>query len=469
MVHDIFISYRREGGFETAWYLFEHLKRDGYRVTFDLDSLRNGRFDEALLARIDECTDFIVVLSKGCFDRTVDPNFPQENDWMRRELGHALEKKKNVIPILLGGYETPRQLPPDIDKVRHMNGPSYSKEYIDSFYGKLKTFLQARPRSFFAFLRLFFRKIRELFIAESYSDERQVEGENMAVASKSEIEGDAAENVLQKEMEQPKLDEVERCAQAGSDVQKDSGSLEGDALEVGEDVDATREAPSKFDSNCCPQASMGEECVAQGTATAMIGFEESEVQTEETPGGETPCDPAGQCVADIQRDGKLAQTNTGGRDGNLKEKGVDQDHKERAKRCKMAAAHGDVKAQYRLGEMYEHGNGVKKDIGRAVRWYRAAAEHGNSDAQCKLGWMCELGVGSQQNLLEAREWYLKAAEQGDAIAQFALGNLYEDGRGVQQNRAEAIKWLKMAAKQGYVDARVTLRRLSRRNKPWGGG
>lgn len=123
--HDIFISYRREGGFETARYLYDHLRQDGYSVTFDLDTLRSGRFDEALLQRIDECTDFVIVLNKGCFDRTLAPAFPRENDWLRRELGHALEKKKNVIPVLLAGFEFPEGLPEDIAEVRFMNGPTY--------------------------------------------------------------------------------------------------------------------------------------------------------------------------------------------------------------------------------------------------------------------------------------------------------------------------------------------------------
>ena len=143
--HDIFISYRREGGFETARYLYDHLKWDGYLVTFDLDTLRNGRFDEALLERIDECTDFIAVLNRGCFDRTLDPKFPAENDWLRRELAYALLKGKNVIPVLLGAFEFPAKLPSDIDGVRFLNGPSYSREYIDEFYHKLKTFLKTTP------------------------------------------------------------------------------------------------------------------------------------------------------------------------------------------------------------------------------------------------------------------------------------------------------------------------------------
>lgn len=59
MKYDIFISYRRKGGYETAKHLYDLFSKDGYRVSFDLDTLRNGDFDQALLKRIDQCSDFI--------------------------------------------------------------------------------------------------------------------------------------------------------------------------------------------------------------------------------------------------------------------------------------------------------------------------------------------------------------------------------------------------------------------------
>ena len=55
MKYDVFISYRREGGYDTAKHLNDLLVRDGYRVSFDIDTLRNGDFDVQLLERIEEC------------------------------------------------------------------------------------------------------------------------------------------------------------------------------------------------------------------------------------------------------------------------------------------------------------------------------------------------------------------------------------------------------------------------------
>lgn len=79
MKYDIFISYRRKGGFETAKHLYDLLSRDGYHVSFDIDTLRNGDFDTALLGRIEECTDFILILNEGAFDRTLDESLDRKS------------------------------------------------------------------------------------------------------------------------------------------------------------------------------------------------------------------------------------------------------------------------------------------------------------------------------------------------------------------------------------------------------
>ena len=147
-IYDIFISYRRKGGFETAKHLNDLLIRDGYTVSFDIDTLREGRFDNALLRRIDQCTDFIIIIDEHAFDRTLDPNFDSKKDWLRIELAYALKIKKNVIPILLSEVEDfPANLPEDISIVSKFHGPKYQIEYFDNFYEKLKGFLHCTPRN----------------------------------------------------------------------------------------------------------------------------------------------------------------------------------------------------------------------------------------------------------------------------------------------------------------------------------
>ena len=146
--YDIFISYRRKGGFETAKHLYDLFIRDGYRVSFDIDTLREGFFDSELLKRIDECKDYILIIDSHCFDRTLDPNFNPQNDWLRQELAYAIKKKKNIIPIFLNDEKYyPNNLPEDIEPVTRINGPQYNTYYFDDFYKTVKNkFLTSKPK-----------------------------------------------------------------------------------------------------------------------------------------------------------------------------------------------------------------------------------------------------------------------------------------------------------------------------------
>lgn len=145
--YDIFISYRRDGGFETAKHLHDLLIRDGYTVSFDIDTLREGDFDKLLLERINQCTDFVLIIDKHAFDRTLDKTFDKKKDWLRIELAYALKAQKNIIPIFLNGIKQfPSNLPDDIAGVMTKNAPEYNMSYFDEFYKKLKTFLQCSPR-----------------------------------------------------------------------------------------------------------------------------------------------------------------------------------------------------------------------------------------------------------------------------------------------------------------------------------
>lgn len=143
--YDIFISYRREGGFETAKHLYDLLVRDGYRVSFDIDTLRNGAFDTELLSRIDECKDFIIILSRKSLDRCLDKSVELKNDWMRNELAYAIQSKKNIIPVFASDFVFPNNLPEDIVQISTINGIHYNKQYFDAMYGKVKDFLKSRP------------------------------------------------------------------------------------------------------------------------------------------------------------------------------------------------------------------------------------------------------------------------------------------------------------------------------------
>lgn len=167
--YDIFISYRRRCSSDKAEMLWMIVEEMGYRgrVSFDRENL-DGRFNVALISRIDSCRDYLMFVAPGTFDR-IDPDdqeatqlysslaaMPEKEfaqniselsnqplDYVRIELARALhraktDKKLNIIPII--PEDSPEfsfaklNLPPDIAAIKEYHGVSYSNSVV----GRLK-------------------------------------------------------------------------------------------------------------------------------------------------------------------------------------------------------------------------------------------------------------------------------------------------------------------------------------------
>ncbi|WP_162913072.1 tetratricopeptide repeat protein [Rhodospirillaceae bacterium SYSU D60014] len=134
------------------------------------------------------------------------------------------------------------------------------------------------------------------------------------------------------------------------------------------------------------------------------------------------------------------------------------------------AEQGDPAAQFRLGDMYRQGRGVRRDAAEAVRWYHGAAEQGHPEAQFWLAKMYETGRGvERQDIAQAVRWFAAAAARGKVEAMRSLGERYASGEGVKPDLVTAHKWLAIAARRGNnVDgflAESKLRELAARMTP----
>ncbi len=139
--------------------------------------------------------------------------------------------------------------------------------------------------------------------------------------------------------------------------------------------------------------------------------------------------------------------------------GVPKNEGESAKRNKRAeelyraaANKGDVKAQVRLGDMYERGWGVTKDLNAALGWYTKAASNGSAEAKSSIGCI----FLSQQDFEKAAYWLRLGAEAGDLKAQSNLGNMYLKGVGLPKDTVEGMKWIRFAAEKGDPTAQNNL-------------
>lgn len=140
-MHQIFISYRRDGGEAMAQLLHDRLTNKGFSVFYDIESLKSGPFDTKIYTKIEECDDFLLVLPAQSLDRCI-----YDEDWVRTEIRHALQNHKNIIPIIMRGFVFPDNLPEDISAVSRINGISFENmEYLDAKIERVISMLISKP------------------------------------------------------------------------------------------------------------------------------------------------------------------------------------------------------------------------------------------------------------------------------------------------------------------------------------
>jgi len=135
---------------------------------------------------------------------------------------------------------------------------------------------------------------------------------------------------------------------------------------------------------------------------------------------------------------------------------IKKDYVTAANEYRPLAERGDAEAQYRIGRMYEFGNGYPQDKTQGIVWIRKAAAQGHADAEQELGVVYATGDGVTQDDVQAVAWFRKAAEHGDATAQYNLGLLYAKGQGVTKDYAQSVDWWRKSATQGNADAQLKL-------------
>ncbi|MGA2738922.1 MAG: tetratricopeptide repeat protein [Bryobacteraceae bacterium] len=133
----VFLSYRRTY-FPWALNIFQNLTHHGYDVFFDYTGLGSGDFEPVILENITARAHFLVLLTPSALENCDDPA-----DWLRREIETALTNRRNIVPLMLDGFEfgSPRianQLTGALAALKHYNGLSIPPEYFMEAMKKLR-------------------------------------------------------------------------------------------------------------------------------------------------------------------------------------------------------------------------------------------------------------------------------------------------------------------------------------------
>lgn len=140
---DVFISYRRDGGSHLAQLVFKSLAERGYNAFMDERKLRSGKFGEAFYEQIEAAADFVPLLTRGCFAPR-----PSKSDWFRREIAHAIESGKNILPLRAEDFDFSEleDLPNDIAELTDYHCLTYHHGKCEESINKLCRSLASKRR-----------------------------------------------------------------------------------------------------------------------------------------------------------------------------------------------------------------------------------------------------------------------------------------------------------------------------------
>ena len=122
-----------------------------------------------------------------------------------------------------------------------------------------------------------------------------------------------------------------------------------------------------------------------------------------------------------------------------------------------AAARGQARAQFLLGEIYARGLLGKQDGALALRWYQVATNNGDGDAAYALA-RHYLGL-EKRNEVKIANLLNRAAERGNIAAINALGWAFIKGIGVSEDEDKAQQLFLISAQAGYGQAAFNLSAL----------
>jgi hypothetical protein len=134
----VFLSYRRTNALG-ARAIFQNLTYHGYDVFFDFNGIASGDFEGVILENIRARAHFVVLLTPSALERCSEPG-----DWLRREIEAAITCKRNIVPLMLEGFNfgTPviaSQLTGALAVLNRYNALHVPADYFDEAMERLRT------------------------------------------------------------------------------------------------------------------------------------------------------------------------------------------------------------------------------------------------------------------------------------------------------------------------------------------
>jgi tetratricopeptide (TPR) repeat protein len=133
----VFLSYRRTNA-PWALAIFQSLTHHDYDVFFDFSGVASGDFERVIIGNIKARAHFLVLLTPSALERCGEPG-----DWLRREIETALDTQRNIVPLMLEGFDfgapgIASGLTGTLAPLKHYNALRVPMEYFEEAMQRLR-------------------------------------------------------------------------------------------------------------------------------------------------------------------------------------------------------------------------------------------------------------------------------------------------------------------------------------------
>jgi tetratricopeptide (TPR) repeat protein len=138
----VFISYRRTN-YYIARAVYQDLRTHQYDIFLDYQNIDSGSFERVILSQIAARAHFILILTPSALERCAHPD-----DWVRREIEHAIETKRNIVPLLFEEFDFAKAQPYLLGKLEMLgeyNAIRVPQDYFEEAMTRLRTRFLSKP------------------------------------------------------------------------------------------------------------------------------------------------------------------------------------------------------------------------------------------------------------------------------------------------------------------------------------
>jgi tetratricopeptide (TPR) repeat protein len=138
----VFISYRRTNSY-AARAVYQALTTHGFDVFLDYEAIDAGSFEQIILGQIAARAHFIIILTPTALERCHQPG-----DWLRREIEHAIDLKRNIVPLMFEHFsfkDAASELIGKLALLPRYNGLDVPPAYFEAAMERLRTRFLSKP------------------------------------------------------------------------------------------------------------------------------------------------------------------------------------------------------------------------------------------------------------------------------------------------------------------------------------